>query len=97
MNIKETYKLELLRIIHKHLPHCKVLLFGSRATGKQRPGSDIDLALDNGQKIPWEIITRLLVAIDDTTIPMKVDLVDLYTVTDDFKEQVLKEGVLWKE
>jgi uncharacterized protein len=95
MAVKESHKQELLHIIHTYLPTCKVWLFGSRATGKHRRGSDIDLALDAGRKIPWETITRILVNIDETTIPMKVDLVDLHNVTDDFKEQVLKEGILW--
>jgi uncharacterized protein len=95
MSVKASHKEELLRIIHKQLPNCKVWLFGSRATGKQGRGSDIDLALDNGTKITWSTITRMLMDIDETTIPMKVDLVDLHNVTDDFKEQVLKEGILW--
>ena len=95
MTVKLSHKQELLRIIHTYLPGCKVWLFGSRATGEQRPGSDIDLALDNGQKIPWNTVTKMLIDIDETTIPMKIDLVDLQNVDDDFKKQVLKEGILW--
>lgn len=95
MNIKKNHQETLINIIHTYLPHCKIWLFGSRATGKQRGGSDIDLALDIGTKIPWETLTRILVDIDETTIPMKVDIVDLRAVTDDFKERVLKEGILW--
>jgi len=41
------------------------------------------------------ITIKGLKRIEETTIPIKVDLVDLQSVTDDFKEQVLKEGVLW--
>ncbi len=95
MNIKKSHQEKLLSIIQTYLPQCKVWLFGSRATGKQRVGSDIDLALDNGAKIPWETITKILVDIDETTIPMKVDIVDLHAVDEDFKERVLKEGILW--
>ncbi len=97
MTVKPSHKTELLRIIHTYLPHCKVWLFGSRATGKQRPGSDIDLALDNGQKISWGTITRMLIDIEETTIPMKVDFVDLYSVDEDFKKQALSEGILWTD
>lgn len=86
---------ELLKIIHKYLPHCKVWLFGSRAVNKESPGSDIDLALDNGEPIEWNIITKILIDIDETTIPMSVDLVDLHNVADDFKKAVLKEGISW--
>ena len=40
------YKNELISIIHSYLPGCTIYLFGSRAIGKERPGSDIDLAVD---------------------------------------------------
>lgn len=95
MAVQAHHKAMLLKIIHHYLPDCKVWLFGSRARNQEGRGSDIDLALDNGQKIPWEIITRMLVDIDETTLPMKVDLIDLYTVDEDFKKQALSEGILW--
>ena len=95
MSVKPSHKEELLKIIHTHIPHCKVWIFGSRATGKQRSGSDIDLALDNGSIIPWSTITKILIDIDETTIPMKVDLVDLQNVDPEFKTRVLNEAILW--
>lgn len=95
MTVKKSHKEKLLSIIYTHIPHCTVWLFGSRARGNQRPGSDIDLALDAGEKIPWDTITKMLIEIDDTTIPMKVDLVDLHNVDKTFKNQALSEGILW--
>ena len=70
-------------------------LFGSRATKKNKPGSDIDIALDNGKNIPYDTILSILVEIDDTTIPVKVDIVDLQSVQEDFKNDVLQEGIRW--
>jgi predicted nucleotidyltransferase len=95
MAVKEHHKTQLLKIIHSYLPNCKVWLFGSRARNQERAGSDIDLALDNGEKIPWGTITKMLIDIDETTLPMKIDLVDLNTVDEDFKKQALSEGILW--
>lgn len=57
MAVQPYHKTELLNIIHKYLPNCKVWLFGSRARNQEHAGSDIDLALDNGEKIPWRTIT----------------------------------------
>ena len=96
MAVQPHHKTELLNIIHKYLPNCKVLLFGSRARNQERAGSDIDLALDNGEKISWGTITKMLIDIDETTLPMSIDLVDLYSVDDEFKKQVLSEGIAWK-
>ena len=53
MSVQPHYKTELLKIIHRYLPNCTIWLFGSRARNQERAGSDIDLALDNGKKIPW--------------------------------------------
>jgi len=95
MTLKIKYKNELIDIIHKHLPKCEIYLFGSQATGKNRPGSDIDLALNTGQKIPYTTIMKILVDIDQTIIPMKVDLVDWHVTQIDLQNSILKEGIKW--
>ncbi len=95
MAIPERYKDQLLLVIQKYLPHCKVYLFGSRATGKEASGSDIDLALDIGSIIPRKTMFKMLDDIEETTIPVNVDLVDLQTTSGEFKENILAEGILW--
>lgn len=95
MAIPERYKDQLLQIIRKHLPHCKVYLFGSRATGKEASGSDIDIALDMGSPISRQMMFKILDEIEETTIPVNVDLIDLQTASGEFKENILAEGILW--
>lgn len=92
----ERYKKILLEIIHKELPDCKVYLFGSRARGDNYPGSDIDLGLDAGKVIDISLIGKLLGIIEETNIPLYVDLVDLNSADDDFREKVISKGILWK-
>ncbi len=93
----ERYKNKLLEIIKKRLPEGKVYLFGSRARGTQSSGADIDLALDDGKSIDLKLIMKLHGDIEDTTIPLSVDLVDLHDASDKLKEEVEKEGILWKK
>ena len=93
----ERYKNKLLEIIKKRLPESKIYLFGSRARGTQSSGADIDLALDNGKKIDLKLIMKLYGDIEETTIPLTVDLVDLYDASDKLKSEVEKEGILWKK
>lgn len=95
MAIKSKYKDQIVLIIQKHLPECKVYLFGSQATGKSHAGSDIDLGLDNGFKIPRKIILNILIDIDQTVIPMKIDLVDMHSAQESIKLAIIKEGILW--
>lgn len=90
------YKKILLGIIEKRVPGCAVYLFGSRAKGKHFQGSDIDLALDAGKIIGFQVMNALRSEIEDTTIPLNVDIVDLHDITGDFKKQVEKEMVSWK-
>lgn len=95
MAIPERYKDQLLPIIRKYLPDCKVYLFGSRATGKESSGSDIDIALDMGSPIPRQTMFKILDDIEETTVPVNVDLIDLQTTSGEFKENILAEGILW--
>jgi predicted nucleotidyltransferase len=50
-----------------------VWLYGSRATGKQRQASDIDLCIE-GQKLSLTDLHALECKIDDLLLPWKVDL-----------------------
>jgi predicted nucleotidyltransferase len=96
MIVKKKYQDLLLNIIQKHLPGSKVFLFGSQATGKATEASDIDLALDAGATIPFNTIISILAEIDETIIPMKIDLVDLNGIQESFKQAIIREGIAWK-
>jgi len=52
----------------------RALLFGSRAKGTNRSGSDLDLCLE-GRSISHGTLSRLESAIDDLLLPWEVDLV----------------------
>ena len=84
----------LLTIITKALPQAKVYLFGSRARGDNNPESDIDIAIDIETKIDSSVLSQIKEAVEESTIPFTVDIVDLHTVSDDFKKQILKDRKL---
>ena len=93
----ERYKKILLKIINKQLPNCKIYLFGSRARTDYTQGSDIDLALDNnGEIIDFKIILNIYSKIEETSIPLTADLVDINNIDMSFKKAIEKERVLWK-
>jgi predicted nucleotidyltransferase len=52
----------------------RAILFGSRAKGTNRPGSDIDLALV-GADLDWRILGKIYDAIDDLLLPYRFSLV----------------------
>jgi len=73
-----------------------VYLFGSRQSGNFSPTSDIDIGILAEQPVDVELsLARELLA--ESTIPLSIDLVDLTRAGEEFRRQVLKEGVLlWK-
>lgn len=97
MVLENKYKSQLIFIIRKHVPNAKIYLFGSRATGKQQPGSDIDIAIDSGLPVPRKKILAILIDIDETTIPVKVDVVDVQQAPDYLKQSILCEGIEWTD
>ena len=97
MAFKKKYQDQIITIIRNYVPQCTIYLFGSRAADEETPGSDVDIAIDAGNVIEHKYILRILNDIDDTTIPMSVDIVDLHNVKEDFKKEVLAQGIIiWK-
>jgi predicted nucleotidyltransferase len=74
-----------------------VYLFGSRAGERYQRFSDIDIALDAQRgPTPPELVSQLVEALEESLIPYKVDLVDLATTDDAFRDKVYREGVKWR-
>jgi len=66
----------------------KVILYGSRAKGNYRPGSDIDLALF-GTQLGRSTLSKLSALLDESPIPYQVDL----TRWDDIENESLREHI----
>lgn len=73
-----------------------VWLFGSRAMGRQRAGSDIDLCLD-APGLSHSDRLRLMAAVDDLLLPWQVDLVLRHELPSDLAAHMQRVGrCLWK-
>ena len=51
----------------------KAVIYGSRAKGNYKPGSDIDLTLC-GEALNSHLYSKVEVALDDLLLPYKIDL-----------------------
>jgi len=77
-------------------PHrAEVYLFGSWARGTQRPTSDIDLAIQTPEPLPPGVLAAVREALEESTVPYRVDVVDLAETDLAFRERVRREGILW--
>lgn len=84
---------QILSLIEKHPEVERIVLFGSRAMGTFRPGSDIDLALF-GSKDLYPVINRILHDYDDLYLPWKLDLISYNQISNsDLKEHIDRVGI----
>lgn len=71
----------------------EAVLYGSRAKGNYKHGSDIDLTL-RGQSLTWDILYKLLQEIDDLMLPYSFDLSILAQISDpDVVDHIRRVGV----
>jgi predicted nucleotidyltransferase len=69
-----TTTVERLQSALAHYPEVeKAVLYGSRAKGTYRPGSDIDLTLCGGD-LNHTLLTRIDSEMDDLLLPYQIDL-----------------------
>jgi hypothetical protein len=72
-----------------------VYLFGSWARGTQRSTSDIDVAIESAEPLPRALLASLREAFEESTIPNRVEVVDLAETDAAFRDSVRREGILW--
>lgn len=68
----------------------KVFLFGSRANGKFKKFSDIDLFYvpSADRAIPANFIYKLLSEVEESSFPYKIDLVNYFELASSYKKNV---------
>ena len=72
-------------------------VFGSRATGRAQPYSDLDLAIDAGRPLTLDEAVRLSEALRDSDLPYRVDLVDWCAIGDNFRKLIAAERICLSE
>ncbi len=75
----------------------EIYLFGSYARGDATRLSDVDVAIDAADPLPTGCLTRLRERLEESTIPLTVELVDLGEADVEFRARVRREGVKWSE
>ncbi len=74
-------------------PTARVLLFGSWARGTAVPRSDLDLAIDAGERIRADVLQRLAFDCEELRTLRKIDLVDLHAADPQLRGAILRDGI----
>lgn len=84
---------KIKKIFQKYPQIQGVILFGSRAKGNPREGSDIDLAL-KGKNIDSRLLTQIGLDYDALYLPWKLDAIAYDTIENlDLKEHIDHVGI----
>lgn len=73
----------------------RVYLFGSRAEGAATRISDIDVGVLPLRPLPDGLLSEIREELEESRIPLTVDLVDLSEADPKFRKAVQREGLLW--
>jgi len=82
------------RLIDGVLPGARVAVFGSRATGRARPYSDLDLLLLEPACLTWAQGADLRDVFEARELPFRVDLVDADGLAEGMMQRVKGEARL---
>ena len=81
------------RILRQYVPQAHIWAFGSRAKWNARDISDLDLCIDNGARLSFERMGLLEEAFANSTLPYKVDVVDMHSISDSFRQMIERDKV----
>ena len=74
----------------------QIYLFGSWARGEQKQSSDVDIAIESKENIASSICS-LREKLEESSIPYRIDLVDMQFAGKVLLQKIHQEGILWKK
>lgn len=90
---EDQWKALIRQIVQKYLGNdVRVFIFGSRATGKNRKWSDIDVGIVTKEKLGNQILF-IQDDLEQSDIPYRVDVVDFKTVSPQFAKVALSSTI----
>ena len=78
-------------VLRQHLPGRHVIAFGSRATGKARKFSDLDLCIMGEECVEWQLMGEISYALEESPLPIRVDLLDWASTSPEFRNIIINQ------
>jgi uncharacterized protein len=91
IDLSPTQTQEVRRILTSVLATPQAWIFGSRATGRARPYSDLDILIATSEQLTWRHRADLLDAFEASDLPFRVDIVEESRLAPGMVERVMAE------
>ena len=92
--LKETTIQKICAVLVRYSQVEKAVLYGSRAKGNYKNGSDIDLTLYGGVDLTLNVLYKIIDELDDLLLPYTIDLSIFKDIGDpDVIEHIQRVGV----
>ena len=72
--LKESVIQQISAVLARHPQVKQAILYGSRAKGDYKHGSDIDLTLRGETDLSWRVLYQIMDELDDLLLPYTIDL-----------------------
>jgi len=96
--LKDTTIQKIQFVLSRYPQVEKAILYGSRAKGNYKTGSDIDLTLLGSEELTLKVLYRIMEEIDDLLLPYTFDLSIFHDISDpDVIEHIQRVGVNFYE
>ena len=93
--LSEAVQSELVKVFSQIPGIHRVILFGSRAKGSFKPGSDIDLAIE-APDLSTRDLLQIKTIIDDLMLPFKVDVLLRHQLEDaSLEDHIQRVGLVF--
>lgn len=92
LDLRPSEKEIVKNILRRYIPGVEVRVFGSRAIGKAKKYSDLDLLLVSHGKVPLSTLAQLQEAFEESDLSFKVDIVDMARLAPEFREILRRES-----
>ncbi len=97
VDLNPNYLETVMRILAEHVPECEVRAFGSRATWTAKDYSDLDMAIVGEGSLDRRTLGRLKEAFEESSLPMRVDVLDWHATSKSFREVIERDYVVVQE
>lgn len=87
LDLPVRWRRQIEALLAEHVPKAEVWAYGSRVNGTSHDASDLDLVLrgPNLERIPTDQLSDLAEAIEESNIPILIDIHDWYRIPEHFK------------